>query len=200
MKRPIIVLLFLLIMECSIVMGTIDLATANALFELGDVPPDASTKPPTIAIFSPTNNTVYNNTAIILNVNVSLPQSTTASGTILYSVSFACDWLKNSTLLYSNDGYYDVESQFPHPQFFNGSIELSDIPDGNHTITVTARAGGFYPGNAVGYPSGINGFYRFTINGTSNVLFSTSAYSPISSKTQTSNSLSNPIALLQLLL
>jgi hypothetical protein len=191
MNRVVKALLLFALLVCS-APEVVEVAVANPLLELGNVPPDAYTKPPPIEISSPTNNTIYNTTILTLDVNVSLPQSTTASGTILYSVSYTCDWQKNATLIYSNDGGYDVESQYPHPQYFNTSLLLSDVPDGNHTLTVNARAGGFYPGGPVAHSTGLNGFYRFDINGTSTVQFSTNTQPPKSNQPQTPNSPTSP--------
>lgn len=150
------------------ILSCISTATANPpLYERGFKPPDSYTKPSEITIFSPSNGTVYQNGTLILNVNVTLPQSATASGTILRYVTYTPDWNNNETVLYYNKGYVNtIESQFPDPQrhYFTGQVELTNIPNGNHNITITAYAGGFYP-------DGSDGFYRFIINGTSTVFF-----------------------------
>ncbi len=44
------------------------------------------------------------------------------------------------------------------------------MPDGNHNITITAYAGGFYPADGFSIGDGL-GFYRFLINGMSTVFF-----------------------------
>jgi hypothetical protein len=150
------------------VINTISTVLANPpLYERGFKPPDASTKPSEITVFSPTNGTTYENNTLILSVNVTLPDSSTASGTILYYVAFTSDWNENETVLYNNKGYVNtIESQFPDPQrhYFTGLFELTNIPYGEHNLTITAIAGGFYP-------DGIDGFYRFRINGTSTIFF-----------------------------
>jgi hypothetical protein len=150
------------------ILSCISTATANPpLYERGFKPPDSYTKPSEITVFSPTNGTVYQNGTMILSINVTLPQSSTASGTILRYVTYTSDWNNSETVLYYNEGYVNtIESQFPDPQrhYFTGQVELTNIPDGNHNLTITAYAGGFYP-------DGNDGFYRFIINGTSTVFF-----------------------------
>lgn len=150
------------------ILSSISNATANPpLYERGFKPPDSNTKPSEITVFSPTNGTTYPNGTLTFNVNVTLPQSTTASGTILHYVTYTGDWNENETVLYYNKGYVNtIESQYPDPQrhYFTGQIELTDVPAGTHNLTITAYAGGFYP-------DGNDGFYRFIINGTSTVFF-----------------------------
>jgi hypothetical protein len=108
---------------------------------------------------------------------VTLPESSTASGTILYYVIYRSDWQDNESFVYVNSGFENsVESQILSPghQFFQNSLNLTGIPDGNHSITITAVAGGFYPANNRDYPS----FFRFMINGSSSVYFTTNALPP----------------------
>lgn len=150
------------------IISCLNIVLANPpLYERGFKPPDAFTKPSEITVFSPTNGTTYENNTLILSVNVTLPISSTASGTALYYVTYTSDWIKNETVLYYNKGYVNtIESQFPDPQrhYFTGSVELTNIPYGEHNITINAIAGGFYP-------DGTDGFYRFRINGTSTIFF-----------------------------
>jgi hypothetical protein len=95
-------------------------------------------------------------------------------GTILYYVIYRSDWQENETYLYLNKGYANsVESQIPGPQhqYFQDSQNLTDIPDRNHSIIITAVAGGWYPADDMG-------FYRFMINGSSSVSFVTDSLPP----------------------
>jgi hypothetical protein len=145
----------------------------NGQVEKGTIPPDAFTKPSEITVFSPTNGTISENGTLTLSINVTLPQSSTASGTILYSVAYTSDWNNETVYLYINKGYSNsIESQIPFPghQYFTGSIEVKNIPDGNHNITITAYAGGFYPADGFRVGDGL-GFYRFLINGISTIFF-----------------------------
>ena len=152
----------------------VNLGNTNPYQERGFVSPDASTKPPKVTIFSPLNDSAYTETPIPLSINVTLPESSTALGTILYYVICRSDWQENETYLYLNKGYDNsVESQIPGPkhQYFQDSQNLTDIPDGNHSITITAVAGGWYPADNMG-------FYRFMINGSSSVFFVTDSLPP----------------------
>lgn len=140
---------------------------ANPYQEAGTVPPDATTKPPKITLFSPLNNSAYTENTIPLNINVTLPESSTASLTIIYSIIYQADWLENPIFLYTNTGLENsIQSQMPVPehQYFQKSLNLTDIPNGNHSITITAVAGGTYP-------AGSMSIYRFSINGTSTIFF-----------------------------
>jgi hypothetical protein len=146
----------------------VSLSRANALLELGFVPPDAFTKPPKITLSSPANGSVYTTNAILLSIHVDLPESSTASNTIIYYIRYQADWQQDEVSLYTNTGYSNsIESQIPLPEhhYFQGSQNLTGIPDGNHSIVVTVVAGGFYR------KAGELGFYRFGINGSSSVTF-----------------------------
>ena len=158
---------FLLILIATAIIDS-NTALANPpLHEKGFKPPDSFTKPSEITVFSPINGTLYKNNTLLLSINVTLPQSSTASGTILYYVTYTSDWDENETVLYHNKGYVNtIESQFPDSQrqYFSGSFEITNIPYGEHNLIITAYAGGFYP-------EGADGFYRFRVNGTSTVFF-----------------------------
>jgi hypothetical protein len=173
MKRKTLALAVVLILLFSTNTGLLLIkeGKANPLQELGSVPPDSKTKPPTVTIFSPINGSAYTTNFPTLNVNVTLPESSTALGTILYFVICQTDWQENETSLYTNTAYANsIESQIPLDEhhYFQGSLSFVDVPAGNHSITILAVAGGWYSGN-----SGDCGFYRFKINGSSTVFFTT---------------------------
>ena len=133
------------------------------------MPPDAYTKPSNVTIFSPVNGSVYTKNPILLSVNVTLPESPTASLTIIYSKVYQADWLQDSVMLYGNTGLENsIESQLPEPehQYFQKTLNLTDIPNGKHNVTITSVAGGIYPANNFG-------IYRFSIDGSSTVAFTT---------------------------
>ena len=166
-KKAVALIIVFILMVTAIGTLLVNFGSANPYQERGSVPPDSATHPPKVTVFSPLNNSAYTTIPLTLSVNVTLPESSTASGTILYYVTCRSDWQENLTYLYINTGYDNsVESQIPGAkhQYFQGSQNLTDIPDGNHTITITAIAGGFYPADNLG-------FYRFMINGSSTVYF-----------------------------
>jgi hypothetical protein len=146
------------------------LGKANPYRELEPVPPDAYTKPPALTIFSPQNNTAYAMNTILFSINVSLPESSTASSTLIYYVIYEADWQQGQIFLYNSSqvNYNDrIESSFTLPKnlYFQYSQDLTGIPDGNHRIAVTVVAGGIYR-------TIVWGFNRFMINSSSLVFFS----------------------------
>jgi hypothetical protein len=167
----------------------VNLGRANPYQDRGSVPPDATTKPPEITVFSPLNDSVYTKNTIPLSINVTLPESATALGTIIYYITYQTDWQQKEVFLYLNTGLANsIESypQNPENRYFQNSQNLTDMPEGNHSITITAVAGGFYPADNMG-------FYRFMINGSSSVFFTTDTLPPnilvlsIENKTYTTN-------------
>ena len=166
MKRKALAIILILLFPATSCLVLVKEGKANPYQELGSVAPDSKTKPPSVTILSPMNDSAYTRNPPALSVNVTLPESSTAIGTILYFVICQTDWQENETYLYTNTGYAtSIESQIPgdEHQYFQGSLNFEDIPDGNHSITVIAVAGGWYSGDC--------GFYRFKINGSSTVFF-----------------------------
>lgn len=66
----------------------------------GDVPPDNSTRPPTISILSPENDTVYGVNSISLSLNVSIGNSSTASSRLLETIYYEADWQPKNISVY----------------------------------------------------------------------------------------------------
>jgi len=85
-KEAISLILILSLLVTATETSFVNLGKANPYQERGSVPPDAATKPPKVTVFSPINNSVFGSTPLNLDVNVTLPESSTALGTILYSV------------------------------------------------------------------------------------------------------------------
>jgi hypothetical protein len=132
------------------------------------VPPDAYTKPPKISIFAPLNNTAYMDTKIPLSINVTLPESTTASSTYVLAIYYEADWLDKRVYLYQSKSLGDkIASSQSNPKrhYFQYSGSLSGIPFGNHSIVVHAEGGGGYAPYCV-----------FAIDGCSSVFFTTGIY------------------------
>lgn len=109
------------------------------------VAPDSYTKPPQISIYSPENNTVCSK--VYLSVNVTLPQSQTTSFAFLHGAYYEGDWLQNQTYLYSSAGLSDEirSDNPPENQYFAYSGPLTGVPDGNHSLVMHAKGGGWYP-------------------------------------------------------
>jgi hypothetical protein len=132
---------------------------------VGDVAPDENTKPPAISIFSPVNDTVYGVNVVSLSLNVSIGDSSTASGCVLEEIYCETDWQSNSISVYE----YRVPLVFPYtsPRIseFSESISLTGIPDGNHTLMVYAVETGEYPISIVQAPTGDNRDFAHYYNG-----------------------------------
>jgi hypothetical protein len=165
-----LVLVLLVVLAC-----VVEVAIAGPTVNVGDVPPDASTKPSNIEIISPQNNTVFGpNSFFVFSVNVYLPESITATQTYINSIDFKPDWEQNSTLLYDSqtiNATNRIESgSLNAPKYFSYIKELTGIPDGNHSITVYVSSGGIYT-----YPSGTfgysNGYTTFTIMSNATIFF-----------------------------
>jgi hypothetical protein len=162
-KKALLVALIALLITAAAGTFFVRLSTANPYLR-DYVAPDAYTKPPKISVYSPENNALCRN--VNLSINVSLPQSTTAPFTFLHVVSYDADWLQNRTYLFVSMGLSDEirSDNPPENQFFAYSGTLTGVPDGNHSLTLYAEGGGWYP------PQGIkqSGFF---IDGTLTVSF-----------------------------
>ena len=102
----------------------------------------------TIDFSSPEENKLYNTENIILNFNVSVGENT--QHTLISSISYETDWQKENTTIYSFDGYFlrnEVALQLLSPRKItlprskiSQSVELADIPEGNHSIKMYVTA------------------------------------------------------------
>ena len=99
-------------------------------------PPGAS--PLVISVSSPKNNTEYNTNLITITLNVSTPETQNTSVSYLLDVHYKADWIRNDEPVYVQNQY---SPQFPS---FTEHSRLSWVPDGNHSIVITARGGGGY--------------------------------------------------------
>jgi hypothetical protein len=106
---------------------------ANPYSLRGFVSPDQETYPPVITITSPSNNTAYNTSPLPLMFNVTAPQSKTASSTGVDHVSYEADW--------RNEAIDVLQGGQGEPSF---DLSLSNIPEGQHSITIKARGIGTY--------------------------------------------------------
>ena len=153
MKRRIAT--FAVVLVILALVGSDGVASANPI-NLGEVPPDSNTYPPSITIISPENKS-YNNSSICLNVTVS--SGNTFS--IINKVYYKADWLTDLVSIFS----YDERTMFPNIHTYSSALNLTDIPAGNHSITVYAVEIGTYKGE------GILQYYTFRIQGNASVTF-----------------------------
>jgi hypothetical protein len=157
-RRALITVAFISTILISTLAGTqfVNFATANPNpFPFGEgVPPDTSTKPPTITISS----TIVNGNNITINFEASVGESTTAFSTRIRTVYYNSDWNQNRTYPYQ---IYD-----PLQDRAECSLCELNIPEGKHAITVYALEEGTYIRGATMHAFNITSFssVNFTIN------------------------------------
>ena len=156
MKSTPLALALILTLSLSAIAGTqlVSLGKADPYFWYEEVQPDAETKPPLISIFSPINNTIYNPDDFALAFNVTVGESKTASEKVMFYVQYIADWQRNTT-------YFYTEGNLTH---FSYDMNLTGIPEGNHSILFYAIERGTYARNE--FPP-----YAFSINSSSIVFF-----------------------------
>jgi hypothetical protein len=130
----------------------------------GEVPSDVLTSLPEITIKNPEDKSAYGTNDVALNLNVSFGDST-ASARRIKEIYYTTDWQPNNTILY---GYSGTE--------FSTTIKLTEIPDGNHTITVNATEARQYDGYT-DYAHGLH-YKVFEVTGSSSVSFTVDTKAP----------------------
>ena len=137
----------------------IPLAKANPYLEHEVVPPPADVKPPTIVIASPEENAFYSNgSIIILDFNVTGPESPSILTGQITRVRYKGDWMPDAEYAYDQDR---LSPEFLH--FLNFTLNITGIPEGRHNIVITAFGSG-------GYAEGLT-WYSFDLNSSSSVNF-----------------------------
>ncbi len=114
----------------------INIGKANPYQYMGEVPPDANTKPPIISIQSPDSEVYYTNN-VSLTFNVSIGKSTTATFPYIFAVYYRGDWQQKNTSVYQSDASHGPLT------FAEFSCNLY-IPNGNHSILINATEIGKY--------------------------------------------------------
>jgi hypothetical protein len=97
-----------------------------------------------ISISSPENNELYNTRNVKLDFNITVGETTDHS--LISNISYETDWQKENKTIFSFDGYFlrELMAQLSYPRtFFTEptsklfrSLELTDIPEGNHSIII----------------------------------------------------------------
>src|SRR3972149_4647419 len=102
-----------------------------------------NTQPPVVQISSPENNHPYNANSVYLTFKVSVGNSTatigmsTAHGMWISTVYYKADWQENSSLVYSEGEKHMITD-------FSYNMNLTGIPDGNHSVVISATESGTY--------------------------------------------------------
>lgn len=157
MKRITIITVIISILLFSLIAKTPHFmkVQANPFIHGGWVPPDASTKPPTISILSPKNNATYKDSKVTLRFNVSVGYSRTAIQMFILEIFYKTDWQNETNFVYKSSSGKDLKNPF--------NLNLTNVPDGNHNIEITACEMGDYAEDIYKY--------TFMINGSSKVNF-----------------------------
>jgi hypothetical protein len=106
---------------------------ANYMWPFEVVPPEEYAKAPVITIISPENNTAINTDSIVLSFKVEVGESETDLEIIF--VKYKTDWEHNRP-----DHFLPRHST----SSFSHEVTLTEIPEGNHNITVQAIERGTY--------------------------------------------------------
>jgi hypothetical protein len=135
MNRTAVALTLIMALLFSAIAGAclVKLAQADPYFQ-NWVPPPWGAIPLAISISSPQNNTIYkvNNITLAFNIN--------AQNTSLYDIDgiyFKADWMPDNVTVYKDNGYSG-------PEFWEYNETLWNIPDGEHSVVVTAWGGNYY--------------------------------------------------------
>ena len=160
-----------------IAMQFVDLGQANPYIrdwkKEGDIPPPEGTLPPIISITSPQNNTAYTSNNVSLALNVSIPESNSVS-------------LYISELYYVPSWKHEANNDLVEIDASQGSISLSDVPEGPHWLDVYAVASAYayesghkidgihYTTYFVNYKITSSSMVNFTIDNTAPTLLSVS--------------------------
>lgn len=134
----------------------------------GMVPPDSETFPSKISVATPINNTVYAVNRLPLIFNVTTPQSTTAVSTIVQTVTYQADWMDKTV-----DVFMGGQEQV------SLSLQLSNIPEGNHSIIIQTLGSGLYDEGS--------SYKEFRISSSSEIKFKIDTTIPIISLQQIEN-------------
>jgi hypothetical protein len=131
-KKTILTAVFVSMLLFSAVAGTqlVNLGSANPYIrdfeEEGEMPAPEGTEPLTILILSPENYTSYASNNISLIFNISMPESIDFFWS--FQIFYNASWQPNKTYVdYGNSA-------------LSNTINLTDIPEGSHSIEVVAEA------------------------------------------------------------
>ena len=120
----------------------VDLARANPYMYYKQVSPPAGSKPLNIIVYSPLNNSVYNNGVVKISLNINNKDTSMSS---LLDAYLKADWLQEDTIIYKQNTY---SPEFP--QSWNYTQTFSNVPEGEHNFTIYALGHGMYATNEGG--------------------------------------------------
>ena len=130
-------------------------------------------KPPEVSITSPKNKTIYSENSLNLTLSVSVDSifGDVKKPYFIHEITYQADWLGESKNVYGIPSEIDA---------FSTNIYLKDIPEGEHSLVVSAIARGSYesqPVKRMGLDTIIT-VYGFNVSASSAVTFSVDTVSP----------------------
>ncbi len=135
--------------------------------------PEYWAKPPEVSITSPRNNTIYSENSLNLTLSVSVDSivGDVKFPYFIHEITYKADWLQK------NKNVYGIPSE---TDAFSANIHLTDIPEGEHSIVVSATARGSYK-SQTGERMDLHPIvtvYGFNVSASSAVAFSIDTVSP----------------------
>lgn len=126
------------------------LVMANPQINDEDPGPDSLTKPPSIKVTEPANNSLNANDEIKINCVVSVGESlTNVKYSRLTDVYYVVDWQPNETVIYRNYAIYGKDP-IENIKTVPFSCTLRNVPQGTHNLTISALEwGSFINGNSL---------------------------------------------------
>jgi hypothetical protein len=190
-----------LVFAVSVLIGiqAVEVVEANPFggFEDKGIDPVPGTKPPTITMYTPTNNTTYLSSNITVSFYASKPQLANAWSSIIYA-GYTLDNSKE-VKVYS---IYDDEPVSVGVAELNKTFAISSLPEGKHSLTIrtfgpvmpnTKYDGQWHSPNRIGvFTMESNSTIQFTVNSQSAM---EPSQSPQATQTTDTNYLLNPIAI-----
>ena len=182
-KKRLVTTAFILMLLTSQVTGIqfVNLVGADATtfsdISLGTILPDSNTKPPLVSVFAPENFTIIPKNVISLSINVSIGESSTACSKYIDEVYYKTDWQINNIYIYESDPTKNVYST--EPAQFSKMLNLTEIPEGKHSLVVYAKERGAYHSYS-DYSPPIWYFYYYLleIDGSSTIFFTVDTTAP----------------------
>ena len=150
MKRVALVLVLALAFSC-----TVSFLPVNANFyqDYKKIPPPSDYEDPTIAIESPSENAAYSGGNVTLSFSVTYNPSQPKYICSVGWIDYQGDWMQSAKRVYDVQQNYGAD-YFPTAPILGlrsgGSIvNLTGVPDGKRSITVSVWGGGHYVDGAV---------------------------------------------------
>jgi len=154
MRKASIALIVAILITAIAGVYSVNFAQANPYLYHESGPPPAGVSPLAISISSPKNNTLYNvhNITFTLSVRNNDPNAQFPSRDsyaipsihYLLEVYLKTDWMEDNVTVYKQDAYNPE-----HPTSWDFNQTLWNIPNGEHSIVVTALGEGGYAKNGL---------------------------------------------------